>query len=144
MPDLEASREILQETNVVLLRKSGELADQNNFEAWAYNVAFYEVNSYRRDIARDKHLFDDELLTSHAELAASLADDRYTSLEECLKRLHSHQREMIIARYHDDEKVKALADRFNRTASAVETQLFRFRQALMDCIVRRIRSQTTT
>ena len=142
--DLDASREIMQETNVVLLRKSHQLADGRNFEAWAYKVAFYEVKSYRRDQARERLLFDEPLLrqlASQAELTLSNLDERTAALEDCLKGLHSQQRELIVARYHDGEKVKALAQRFNRTANAVATQLFRIRQVLMDCIDRRYEVQ---
>ena len=88
LPSVEAAQEVLQETNVVLLRKQAEMKPGQNFEAFACRVAYYEVLSYMRDRARDRHRFDESLLELLAANAAQTSDKaaaRLDALQECLR-----------------------------------------------------------
>ena len=146
--DVDAAREILQETNVVMLAKAAEPAAEENFDAWACKVAYYEVLSYRRDRARDRlELFDERLLeqvAARAEEVGRHADRRSRALEACLDGLPSRQRELISARYGSSGTVKSLAEHFGRPARTLATQLFRIRQQLLDCIERRLQGERLT
>ena len=144
VPYADAAREILQETNVVLLRKAGELQPGQDFEHWACRVAHFEVLSYRRDRARDRHLFDEsvlELLAPHAERAGAQAGPRMDALEQCLEKLEPRQRDLLTARYTREETVKGIAEQLHQSARTVATKLFRIRQILLDCIERKLASE---
>ncbi len=140
----DVARELLQETNVVLLRKADELAPGQDFEAWACRVAYYEVLTYRRDRARDRHLFDEALvkkLAPHAEQAGAGGGARIDALEDCLDKLGAEQRELIAARYTYGETVKELAQRLSKPARTLATKLFRLRNVLLDCIKRKLATE---
>jgi RNA polymerase sigma-70 factor (ECF subfamily) len=47
---------------VVLWRKFDQCATQENFRKWAFGVAQFEVLAWKRDRARDRLMFDEELL----------------------------------------------------------------------------------
>lgn len=143
LPQPDAAREVLQETNVVLLHKANELAPDQPFEAWACRVAYYEVLSYLRDHARDRHLFDEALVEKMGPHARAVAerDVRITALEDCLERLQPAQRELIARRYEDNFTVKEIAERMGQSAATLATRLFRLRQALFQCIGRQLAAE---
>ena len=64
LPTLEDAREVMQETAAVLWKKYDQLDDPKNFRRWAFGVARFEVLAYRRDKARDRHIFGEELITN--------------------------------------------------------------------------------
>ena len=99
--DRDRARDILQQTNLVMLQKESEFEHGTNFLAWAYKVAFYEVLAERRDRQRDKHLFSDELLALVATRMTTInqsLDDRSAALEQCLGMLSPEHRSLIIER----------------------------------------------
>jgi RNA polymerase sigma-70 factor (ECF subfamily) len=147
LPYGEAAREVLQETNVVLLRKADELAEINNFDAWACRIAYFEALAYRRNFARDRLLFDDELLGQLAQQAAQSTgspDRRAAALDDCLSHLSAGSRELLTARYAEQRSVQQLAKTHGRPAPTIATQLFRIRRKLLDCVMRKLSVETAT
>lgn len=69
---------------------------------------------------------------------ASEADGRRAALRECVKELPSRHSELLAARYREESSVAALAKRFRTTAGAIKVRLLRLRNALKDCIERRL------
>jgi len=51
VPDAEKAHDILQQANLVMLRKSDQYSRDQDFVAWACKVAYYEVLAARRDRA---------------------------------------------------------------------------------------------
>ncbi len=72
--DVHEARNILQETNLVLWRRSSEFADGTDFGAWSRTIAHYQLLAYLRDKKRDRHVFDVELLSQLAERTRPQAD----------------------------------------------------------------------
>lgn len=111
------------------------------FTPWALGVARNKVLMYLRTTKRDKHLFDEDLLTglarAHEELADSLLD-RKNALHACLKQLPENSLALMKRRYFDNEKVQAIAESMQRTEGSVSTLLYRIRGALADCINKRL------
>ncbi len=56
---------------MVLWQKFGEFDATRDFRKWAFGVARYEVLAFLRDRARDRHVFDDDLVTKLADDAAA-------------------------------------------------------------------------
>lgn len=139
--DNDRSRDVLQQTNLVLLEKESEFERGTNFGAWACKVAFYEVLADRRRRHRDKHLFSDELLSLVALRAAETTerfDERAVALEGCLEKLASKQRDLLYERYHPGGSVSSLAEKLGKSSSAVSAMLYRIRTSLMGCIERKL------
>lgn len=133
----DVADDIVQRTNLVLCQKSGEFADGGNFGAWACKVAYFEVLSYRQGQARERLVFDDELLRELASLAEEETQDmgrRLKALRDCLGRLPAKARELLDRRYGAGETVQNMATRLGRTAASISQTLYRFRLALLDCV----------
>ena len=62
LPNHDDAADVLQETNLVLWRKSGEFVEGTEFGAWACRIAYYQVFARLRDAKRDRLVFDPQLL----------------------------------------------------------------------------------
>ncbi len=137
MFDKERAHDVLQQTNLILLEKKNEYEPGTAFGAWACKIAFYEVLAERRRKQRDRHMFSDELLAliaARSERIGASLDQRSEALEECLARLGSNQREILMSRYRPGGSVAEIAKSAGKTPGAISVILHRVRNALMDCI----------
>lgn len=136
LPTLEDAREVMQEVAAVLWRKFDELGSPHDFRRWAFGVARFEALEYRRTRARDRHLFDDEvlkLIAAEAEASADAFAAERRALEDCLQRLPSPQRALVQTAYAPGVRIDELAERTGRTAMSLYKALHRIRLVLMDC-----------
>lgn len=141
--DVHEARNVLQETNLVLWRRSAEFADGSDFGAWSRTVAHYQVLAYLRDKKRDRHVFDADLLSRIAARTppAKDAETRRVALRTCLAELPDHLRVMIGQRYGAGTTIQELTKRLGKSESAVKMALARIRQRLMDCIEKRLAAE---
>lgn len=145
--DEHAAKDILQETNVTLLKKSRDYQPGTNFTAWSFRIAYFEVLTWRRKRGRDRLHFDDELVDSLAgavEEAATDYDKRLSVLQECLAKLPERQREIVERRYLKSESVQEIAEDLGFKANAASQLLYRARTNLMKCINRAISTSATS
>ncbi|MBK8040629.1 MAG: sigma-70 family RNA polymerase sigma factor [Verrucomicrobiaceae bacterium] len=132
----EEEREVMQEVAVVLWRKFDPAMDEAAFTRWAFGVARMEALAFRRDRARDRHLFGDDvfelLANSAVEQSESLESER-RALEACLQKLPAEQRQLVHAAYAPGVRMDQLAQKLGRSAMALYKTLHRIRLTLMDC-----------
>jgi RNA polymerase sigma-70 factor (ECF subfamily) len=143
--DRERAQDVLQQTNLVLLKKQNEYEPGTNFGAWACKVARYEVLAYRRTRQRDRHSFNDELLgliAQRAEIGTEDIDQRAVALELCLERLTADQRKLLEVRYRQGGSVDEIARAAKKTPTAISSLLYRIRSALAECVRRRMEEST--
>lgn len=137
MPDPDLARDVLQETNVVIWEKFREFTPDTNFGAWAAKIAYYQVTAHRKSRGRDRHIFDDELisvLNTETELVSSGSDERAQALDSCLDHLEVRDRELLRLRYTKGNTVADLAAMIGKTPSATRVALFRLRHVLLECV----------
>ena len=137
LPDRAAAQDVLQETNLTLWRKAADFEPGTNFTAWACRVAYFHALSHRRRVSRDRSVFDDDVFAYLAERQVERmeeADARELALAKCLERLPAGQRALIERRYAHGGSVQRLAEEQGRSVGAVSQQLYRIREALLDCI----------
>jgi RNA polymerase sigma-70 factor (ECF subfamily) len=141
--DVHESHNVLQETNLVLWRRSAEFNEGTDFGAWARTIAHFQVLAYRRDKKRDRHLFDERLLNQLAERAQPIEDDqaRRAALRHCLTELPDELRLLVSQRYGAGLSIKELTRRLGKSEGAVKVALGRIRQRLMLCIERRLAAE---
>lgn len=134
----EDAREIMQNVAVVLWEKFGEFDESRDFRRWACGVARFEVLAFRRDRARDRHVFDPELLSALADegLEDVTQDARRLALEQCLEKLPAAHRDVVLAAYEPGTRVDDLARRRGQTVTAVYKALQRIRLILLECVSR--------
>jgi RNA polymerase sigma-70 factor (ECF subfamily) len=137
VPTLEDAREVMQEVAALLWRKFDDLDSPENFRRWAFGVARLEALTFRRDQARDRHVFSEDLirmLEAEAEEAAGQSDREERALEQCLKKLPQAQRSLIETVYVGGARIDEMARAAGRTPMALYKMLHRTRMALADCV----------
>ena len=145
--DPAAARDVLQETNLVLWRKSSEFTEGTNFVAWARAIAKYQVLGYLRDAKRDRHLFGEALvesITVEAEPETEDLEIRHSALHVCLEKLTQHQRTLLESRYTEGHSIQEIADSARRTHGSVAMSLSRIRQSLLECIEHRMAGEAAS
>lgn len=143
----DEEREVMQEVAVVLWRKFDVAMDNRAFCRWAFGVARMEALAFRRDRARDRHTFGDEVFElleqTVLEQSAALEDER-RALGTCLQKLPEDQRQLVQAAYAPGVKIEELAAQLGRTAMALYKTLHRIRLTLVDCTRRVLASERPT
>jgi RNA polymerase sigma-70 factor (ECF subfamily) len=137
VPSLEDAKEVMQGTAAVLWRKFDQLDSPENFRRWAFGVARFEVLSFRRDQARDRHVFSEKLvlqLAKEAENELELFDREEEALEKCIRKLPEKNRSLVKEAYYTGTKIDQIAKRANRTPMSLYKALHRIRIALADCV----------
>jgi len=143
--DPSSARDILQEANIVMLKKAGQFELGTNFTAWAYRIAWFEVMSWRRRKGRERIVFDDQMLERVAEVMEKRSDreqERVEALRECIEKLPERQRDFITRRYLHEDSLIELAEETGLKKNALVQLLFRARSSLLKCIEHRLRPQT--
>ncbi|MDA7926812.1 sigma-70 family RNA polymerase sigma factor [Verrucomicrobiales bacterium] len=147
VPTRNDTSDVIQEIAIILWKKFEDLDSPSNFRPWAFGVARYEVLAWRRDKARDKHLFSEDmsnLLASEAEALADKSEDQRRALEFCLKKLPG-EREVLMRRAYDGEtQIDSLASEMNRTAMSLYKVLHRLRMKLVTCTESFLRKERTS
>ena len=90
MGDLDLANEVLQETNLVMWRKSDEFEIGSNFNAWSYRIANFQIMSHRQRRLREKLLFDQELVEKITQRAQDRSESyalRMRQLDRCIGKM---------------------------------------------------------
>ena len=147
VPDRHDAEDLLQETNLVICEKFAEFQPGTDFVAWACQIAWWRVRAARQKYARSKVVFDDNVLESVAHTALELrheTDRRHEALEQCLKKLHARDRELVLSRYEPGSDVEAAARRSGRSLVAAYKALGRIRKLLLDCVGNQLLIEATS
>lgn len=141
--DWTAVDDVVQTVSLVMWRKWGEFEPGSDFMRWARVIARFEVLKFRRTMARDRHVFHDELMELLAD-AASEEHDHHASeayrnaLDECLQAIPPKSRELIEAAYHGDRTIREVAEDTGKSATALYKTLDRIRKKLGECVEGRL------
>ena len=136
VPTREDAREIMQEVAVAMWCKFAEATERGEFRPWAFGVARFEVLAWRRDRARDRHVFGEaaaNLLAEEAAQRSGMLEAQREALEECLGKLPAPQRALVDAAYAAGARIDRLAEQSGRSAMALYKTLHRIRLALVEC-----------
>ena len=134
--DLQYVEDILQETNVYILRKADTYDSSRPFLPWAKTMAKYQVLRWRKDRDRDKLVLDETALDA-------LTDDSLTGLDHdllmwalrrSLRRLTEEEMSLLRGKYARRKSVRELAEESSTSEGAVASRLFRIRKFLHDSI----------
>ena len=104
-------------------------------------MVYRQVLMHRRSTAiRLKYTFSEETVQRLVEEQPSLERDTALTqaLDKCLQKLSEDQRELVRLRYFSGETLKQVAARMNRSPDAVYKQIQRIREALQQCISKRL------
>jgi RNA polymerase sigma-70 factor (ECF subfamily) len=141
IPRRDDAEEVLQRTAMVLWEKFGEYDREREFLPWALRVAYFEVLNFRKQLARDRLVFREEVIEALAETRqaqASRLEAQRQALRLCLSELSADDQLLLKRRYGDAESIAALADERGKTAKALYRRLDRLRELIAGCAQRRI------
>ncbi len=134
----DEARDVLQDTNAMLVRHAAEYDPSQAFLPWAKAFGYNQVRAYLRRVSRSRLVFDEDLVNTLAEETAVQAEEDAGGvlhlLDICMARLTSDQRELIQARYYRRESAENLAKRLKRSVVSVRVQTHRIRHLLRTCI----------
>lgn len=139
--DPEDARDVLQDVNIVIVRKRDHFQPGTDFKSWAFAIARFECLTY---LARRKRLqwtaLESETLEHLAIKAEERAEDVETwlhALAECRRMLSPESSELLDLRYDKHEMLEAVAERWGTSVGALKQKLFRIRAFLKNCILKR-------
>ena len=139
VPSRDDAHEVMQEVAVVLWRKFGEYSTGEDFRRWAFSVARLEALAWLRDRARERLVFNDEVLQLVADEADRRADRHHQqreALEDCLEKLLPQHRELLQLAYAPGARIDQLAQSRGQTSMSLYKMLHRLRITLLECTER--------
>jgi RNA polymerase sigma-70 factor (ECF subfamily) len=141
IPRRDDAEEVLQRTATVLWEKFAEYDREREFLPWAMRVAYFEVLNFRKQIARDRLVFSEEVMEALAETRDAQQpqlEAQRRALRLCLGELTADDQALLRRRYADSETIADLADEKGKTAKALYRRLDRLREAIARCAERRL------
>jgi RNA polymerase sigma-70 factor (ECF subfamily) len=141
LPDHVEAEEVFQRASVVLWSKFASFEPGTDFWRWAARVAQLEVLDYRKRKRRERLQFwtedvIDAIASAHVQYSELLQQQRQ-ALRDCLMKLPSRDRELIVLRYGADRvTTKQLAETLGRPLVTLYKALGRIRRGLYECIQR--------
>lgn len=137
LADPVAAQDVLQETNLVLIRKADDFQSDASFESWAYNIARFQVLAHLRDRKRDRLVLHEafaEKLAPVAEVMAEQTERWIQILGGCVERLSDDHKTLLHKRYGRETSIATLAEDSGKTTSAMKQMLYRIRKLLAACV----------
>ena len=122
LPNRDDAADVLQDTNLVMWRRSDEYVEGTNFLAWAHKIVRFKVLAHHRNRRRDRHIFDDSLFDLLADEAEGRAHDRggiTDTLDDCMAELPPAQCELVRQRYAPGASLREMAQTQPNSGSAI-------------------------
>jgi len=144
LPTWGDTDEVMQEVSLVAWRKFDQFDPETDFMRWAATIARFEALNYRRSMARDRLVFDEDivqLLARECEEEMADLEPRRRALESCLKKLPEHRRRLILRAHTPGQKMKPIAEEVGVTPNALYKTVERIRLTLFRCIEETLRTQ---
>lgn len=137
-----ADREdVLQQVALTVARRFDEFDEDRSFVAWALWLAKSRIIDFYRSEARQRFVLGDDDLDLLAETLVQRQDEissRRQALIHCLEKLPERSRKLIQLKYYEGQSTDQIAALIKSTPASVRVTLFRIRDALADCIRRRV------
>lgn len=141
LPNLNDADDILQETSIILWRKSDEFEPGTNFCAWAFRIARFVVQNHYAKQTRSKVRFDSSIEDSLVALAAEMSDEmdaRSVALKYCVKEMSATDQDLLQRRYEAGATVKQIAEQVGRPLQGLYKAMQRIHRALFVCVNQRM------
>ena len=145
IPRRDDAEEVLQRTAAALWEHFAEYDHDRPFLPWGLRFAYFEVLNFRKEMARDRLVFREDVLALIAETRQQLEpelDGRRAALRGCIDRLPPADLDLLRRRYCDASSVGTLAEEAGKTAKALYRRLDRIRELVWECVTRHLARHT--
>jgi RNA polymerase sigma-70 factor (ECF subfamily) len=135
--------DVLQEASLVMWDKFDESHPPQDFAAWGCRIAYFKVLDFYKKSGRSRVHFSDAMLAHVAETAVEQAgtlqlDERREALNGCIEKLNAGDRELLARRFAEGATTQSTAAQVGRSVEAVYEARAKIRQALCDCVSKRL------
>ncbi|MFW5829200.1 MAG: RNA polymerase sigma factor [Planctomycetota bacterium] len=133
----EDVEEIVQYAYVVAFRRLADYRQDGSFRAWLKGIAHKRWLELRRERQRQNSRFESELDRLWQETHAASEQwlqARLQRMQQCLQRLPSSTRRLLLQHHVDGLSLAALAQRFRIKTGTVAKRLFDCRRRLRHCV----------
>ena len=142
LPSPHDVAEVMQNVSLVAWRKFAELENaESDFARWTCVIARYEIMKFKRGLARDRFVLQNdvvETLCEEGETETALRAQQIQLLERCLEQLPKDRREFVMEAYSPGVTMRELARRRGRKPDALYQLMRRIRLKLEACVSRRL------
>lgn len=142
-----AAEDVFQDVWLALVEAVSANQQIDSVPAWCRGVARNLILHHWRETRRptvcaDEQMLDlmDSAMRKFAD-ASDIWDVRRHALSGCLERLPEESRRLLQLKYEEGLQSEEIAQRLRRTSAAVMMALSRVRQALGECISRRVAAE---
>ena len=142
LPSSHDVAEVMQNVSLIAWKKFHELNNADtDFPKWVCVIARFEILKFRRSLARDRFVLDDDLIQVLCEEGVAEISQRAEEarqLEHCLESLADDRRELVLEAYKAGTSIVELARQQGKKPDALYQLLRRIRLELEACIQRRL------
>ena len=142
-PNFADAQDIVQRVFLAVSRKAQTWSAGTDFLAWACTVARYETLHFQRTRGRRAARLDEdviELVYADEAVDESEWQQRVDALRRCLGRLAPRAEELVWRRYHGAQMPGEIATAIGWTVNAVRVALTRARNALRECMEKKLKA----
>ena len=139
--DYHETEDLLQKVAVIAFQKQEEYDPARPFYAWAAGIARFELLRWRRDKARNKHIFTAETIEKIEHVSSQIhdeLDDRRSALRFCIDKLDPKGRRFVEMHYVRSLAPSQIAQELGSKPGAIRVALHRVRELLHKCIDKRV------
>jgi len=143
--DRSAAEDLFQEVSLALWESFAHYDPARSFGAWARGIAFKKVLQRREKARRLPLAFSPEAIQAllDAYERPSAASPDLDGLRDCLGKLTDRARALLALRYERALTLSDIAKETGSTLDAVHKMLSRIRETLLDCLRRRLQSESS-
>jgi RNA polymerase sigma-70 factor (ECF subfamily) len=141
--DWNATDEISQSVSLILWKKWKQFEVGSDFMKWARSIARFEILKYRRNLSRNRLVFNKDLIEllakSSEDIEADFSSQDYTeSLQLCIDLLPEKSKMIIEMVYQSEKTIKQIAEEIGKSATSLYKTVDRIRKKLKSCIESRL------
>jgi RNA polymerase sigma-70 factor (ECF subfamily) len=141
VPQLSDAEDVLQETARHIVDRFEDYDSARPFQPWAMGIARFKAMEWRRKQGQRDLPFKDEAIEAiHAAYVERCEDWSNVghAIDECIKKAPPAMENLLVLRFIENLKPAEIARRLRSTANSVSVRLSRARDALQDCIRKRL------
>ncbi len=141
VPVWHEADDLFQKTTEVMWRKFDQFEPGTDFVAWSIQIARYQIMNYRKQQKQRGNtiIFDHDVvraIESQEQANPSVREDRMDALQNCLQKLSSNERQLIMLRYYNNLSTKQISKRCGISTPNLYKIIARIQGALLGCIRR--------
>lgn len=136
--------DVMQETGLACWRKFDSFHstdDSGEFVRWACVVARFEVLRHRRSCARDRLVFDEdviEVLAADAESRLNTAEAEREAVEHCLGKLSEPEQRLLLSVHRPGDSIAQIAADTGQKARRLYSKVNVLRDLISQCLRMRL------